>query len=321
MGKKRAYYYERGDEMRTIRIITTLFVFAMLLSACAGSNTNDLAGTVWELTAFDESSPIEGTVLTIEFEEDQVSGNTGCNLFSGSYEVDGDAISFGALAWTERGCMDPAGVMEQERRYMELLGAVKSFELEGGELRLFTDSQGSLTFEEQGDTPITASQPSPIPPKPTVEAQPTEEPVFEPPAGFLIYRAESIGVSVYIPESWVEHTVVEGEYVILQSYPKDKYVGGEGLEPGDTKCDLSLRPEGESRTTLIDQWKSNEMTTILSEEEIVLGSGEPAIRVELDSLGRSNVVITEIGGRVVTLGCFGDFSQFGEIAGTIRSIE
>jgi hypothetical protein len=128
-------------------------------------------------------------------------------------------------------------------------------------------------------------------------------------------------VSIYIPEGWVEHTVVEGEYVILLSYPVDKYVGGEGLEPGDTKCTLSLRPEGESRTTLVDQWKSDSMTMILSEEEIVLGSGEPAIRVELDNMGRSNVVITEIKGRVITLGCFGDFSQFDEIADTIRSIE
>jgi heat shock protein HslJ len=308
--------------MKTRGVAAVIFIFAVMLSACTGSSQTDLEGTAWVLAAFDKNSPIEGTILTIEFEGDQVSGNTGCNLFSGSYEVDGDAISFGALAWTERGCVDPEGVMEQERTYMELLGAAERFELEVDTLRIYADSQGSLTFEEQGDTPIASSQPSSIPPTATVEAPPpTEAPAFEPPEGFKEYRAESIGVSVHVPETWLEHTVVEGQYVILQSYPKDKYVGGEAFEPGDTKCDLGLRPEGESRTDLIDQWKSDSMTTILSEEEIVLGSGQPAIRVELDSRGRSNIVITEINGRVITLGCFGDFSDFDVIAGTLKSWE
>lgn len=308
--------------MRTLNTTTILLVFAMVLSACATGSANDLAGTAWMLVAFDGNSPIAGTQLTIEFEDGQASGNTGCNLFSGSYEVDGDEISFGALAWTERGCMEPEGVMQQEQSYMKLLGAAERYELEEGELRIFSESQGILTFRRQGDAPATSSQQSPVPPKATEEVPPpTEAPAFEPPAGFKEYRAESIGVLVYIPETWIEHTVVEGEYVILQSYPKDKYVGGEGLEPGDTKCDLGLRPEGESMTSLIDQWKSDSMATILSEGEIILGSGEPAIRVELDSMGRSNVVITEIGSRVVTLGCFGEFSQFDVIAGTIRSIE
>jgi len=309
-------------DLKTARIAMALPILVIMVSACASRSTKDLAGTAWVLNAFDGSSPIAGTQPTIEFEDDQVSGNTGCNLFSGSYEVDGDAISFGALAWTERGCMEPEGVMEQERRYMEYLGAAEGFELGEDELKIYAGSLGSLTFGKPGDTPSTSSQPSPLPPTATIEVPPpTDEPVFEPPGGFKEYRAESIGVSIYIPESWVEHTVVEGEYAILQSYPKDKYVGGEGLEPGDTKCDLSLRPEGESRRTLIDQWKSNEMTTILSEEEILLGSGRPAIRVELDSRGRSNVVITEIGGRVITLGWFGDFSDFDLIAGTLRAIE
>ena len=114
-------------------------------------------------------------------------------------------------------------------------------------------------------------------------------------------------------------TIVEGQYVILQSYPENKYVGGEMLEPGDTKCDLGLRPEGESTSHLIEVWETDPITTILSEEEIILQSGQPGIRIELDSMGQSKSVITEINERIVLLTCFGDFSQFDEIAATLRA--
>jgi heat shock protein HslJ len=314
--------WDEEIDMKTLKIAAVISILAIALSACVRSNSTELEGTAWVLTALGENRPIEGTQLTIAFEDDQVSGNTGCNLFSGSYKVDGDAIEFDGLSWTERGCMDPEGVMEQEQTYMGLLGVVQRFELDGDELQLFAGSQGSLIFERQGDSTTASLPPSPVPPTATAEIHATSEaPAFEPPAGFKKYQAESIGVSVYIPETWLEHTIVEGQYVILQSYPKNKYVGGEAFEPGDTKCDLGLRPEGESMTDLIDQWKSDSLTTILSEEEITLASGQLAIRVEMDSMGRSNSVITEIDGRVVVLTCFGDFTHFDEIAATINNID
>ena len=115
--------------------------------------------------------------------------------------------------------------------------------------------------------------------------------------------------------------VVEGEYVILQSYPENKYVGGEMLEPGDTKCDLGLRPLGSSEADLIEGWESDSLTTILSREDIVLQSGQPGIRVELDSMGRSISVIAEMNESVVVLTCFGDFSLFDAIAVTLKASE
>jgi hypothetical protein len=66
--------------------------------------------------------------------------------------------------------------------------------------------------------------------------------------------------------------MVDGEYAIFQSYPEDKYVGGEGREPGDTKCDLSIRPIGTRAEELIQQWQADSMTTIVSEEELILQS-------------------------------------------------
>ncbi|MGB2955689.1 MAG: hypothetical protein WBB64_06935, partial [Anaerolineales bacterium] len=132
----------------------------------------------------------------------------------------------------------------------------------------------------------TVEQLSSLPDTPTSDIQePTKTPVFEPPVGFIEYQDPSTGISIYIPGSWTVTGVIEGQYAIFSSYPEDKYVGGGKRESGDTKCDLNIRPQGESVDNLIQQWKSNDMTTILSEQEIILSSGQPGFRFELNNMG------------------------------------
>jgi Tol biopolymer transport system component len=127
------------------------------------------------------------------------------------------------------------------------------------------------------------------------------------------------GVAVYIPDSWIVTQIDPGQFAILQSYPEDKYVGGEGFQPGDSKCDLAIRPPEVSETEVIQGIRTESITTILSENEIVLGSGQPGVRLEVDSLGRANTLITTVNERVVLLTCFGELEPFDEIAGTIGS--
>ena len=115
--------------------------------------------------------------------------------------------------------------------------------------------------------------------------------------------------------------MVDGEYAIFQSYPEDKYVGGEGRDPGDTKCDLNIRPAGTHAEELVQQWQSDSMTTIVSEEEFTLQSGLTGQRFVIDSMGRATVFITELNQRVVILTCFGDFALVDEIAVTLKTSE
>jgi hypothetical protein len=129
------------------------------------------------------------------------------------------------------------------------------------------------------------------------------------------------GVSVYVPESWVVIEVIPGESAILQSYPEDKYVGGGGQHPGDTKCDLTIRPPDIDMASHMQQLKSDPTVTIVSEQEITLQSGKPGTRLEVDSMGRSLSLITEVDERVVVLTCFGELEPFDEIAVTIGASE
>jgi len=60
------------------------------------------------------------------------------------------------------------------------------------------------------------SRPHPIPTKPPAEVQePIPTQPFEPPAGFKEYQAAAVGISVYIPESWVITGIIDGQYAIL----------------------------------------------------------------------------------------------------------
>jgi peptidyl-Lys metalloendopeptidase len=163
-------------------------------------------------------------------------------------------------------------------------------------------------------TPVAAATPT--------EGPPTATPTPEPPAGFRRYVHGPSGVSVWVPESW---TVIEpgphGGSTILQSYPQDKYVGGEARQPGDTKCDLTVHPPGTSVADVVARTKSNPDLTVVSEGEIVLHSGQSGIRREIESLGRSLSLYTEINEQVVVLTCFGELAPFDEIAVTLGAAE
>jgi len=168
----------------------------------------------------------------------------------------------------------------------------------------------------------TPQRPTPAPPTSTVQIQePTVSAAFEPPPGFKQYQDSVVGVSVFVPDSWVVTQIVPGQSAILQSYPEGKYVGGEAFEPGDTKCDLTIRPPEIDVASHMQQLRSDSSLTIVSEQEIVLQSGKPGIRMEVDSMGRTVSLFTEVSGRVVVLACFGELAPFDEIAVTLSEGE
>ena len=299
-----------------------IIVVTFVVSACSGglsSSHIDLDGSAWVLTAINNDTAIVGNPPTLEFEGNQVVGNGSCNIYSGSYEVKGDRIKFGPLARTEMYCMEPEGVMDQEQTYLEILGAAQRFELTENILMIYSDSGETLAFQTRLSVSVATS---PLPAEQLNQELPTITRVpVDPPAGFKEYKDTVTGISIYIPENWTVTGVVDGEYAILQFYPEDKYVGGEARELGDTKCDLNIRPTGTRVEELIQQWQSDSMTDIVSEEEFSLQSGLTGKRFVIDSMGRATVFITELNQRVVILSCFGDFTVVDEIAITLKTTE
>jgi len=333
--------------------IAVLVAVAIALTACGAlgsggsSDTNALRDTAWELVSLGGSELIPGTTITLRFAapgapETGISGRAGCNTYGGGYKATRESLTFSGVYATEMACMDPAGVMEQERAYLDALYAAASYQVVpdggGGDRLELYDGDGALlmVFVPEGiasaqATIVAAATPTAVPPTamPTVvppTATRTPEPPTlapEPPAGYSEYVDPASGVSLWLPEGWLAVAPVpepppdQSRTTILQSYPLDEYVGGEPFRPGDSKCDLTTYPAGVRAADVLARTRSGPRLTVLTQQEIVLNSGRVGVRREIESMGRSLSMVVEVGERAVTLTCFGELAPFDEIAVTL----
>jgi len=134
---------------RHLATLTLATIILLSVAACAlpGLPTGDpLKGTSWRLVTLGGAGLVPGTQITATFEDGQVHGSAGCNSYGGSYQVSGDKLTMDAMFMTEMACMDPQGVMDQERQYLEMLGMAQTFKLSGGQLQVFSAGGEVLTF-------------------------------------------------------------------------------------------------------------------------------------------------------------------------------
>jgi heat shock protein HslJ len=134
--------------MKTIHTVSTVAVALCLtlLGACGGGTSKDpLKGTSWALTAIDGTPPAEGSTLTVQFTDGQISGSSGCNSYGGLYEVKGDSITTDSIVMTLMACVD-SGVMEQEQTFLQYLQDAQTFKLSEGQLQVFRSDGKALTF-------------------------------------------------------------------------------------------------------------------------------------------------------------------------------
>ena len=120
---------------------------------CGGSagqpaeHGNELAGTYWTLTELAGAPPLAGTVITLDFAASCLTEQSGCNYYSGTCTVTGaGTLTIGELAQTAMACAGPAGIMEQERRYLDALGDAATYSLVAGLLSLATTADRALVF-------------------------------------------------------------------------------------------------------------------------------------------------------------------------------
>jgi heat shock protein HslJ len=118
------------------------FVAACTDTASQAGGEAGLAGTTWEVTGYDDGSQavtsvLAGTSITANFGENgTLTGNSGCNEYSGPFKVTGNQIGIGPLSSTRKACGDPAGVMEQEAQYLAALENAQVFIVEDNTLEL-----------------------------------------------------------------------------------------------------------------------------------------------------------------------------------------
>ncbi len=118
---------------------------------------------VWTLTVFVEPrvvsarrtdyshtiDVIPGIEITIEFGKDGVSGSGGCNMYSGTASVDDSTLEVRVTMGTGAWCHDADGLMEQERRYLDILSRVSFYRIFGNQMSLHTSNDEALLFRSK----------------------------------------------------------------------------------------------------------------------------------------------------------------------------
>lgn len=95
---------------------------------CGGKPAALLHGAEWRVEAIDGSAIDAAPPVTLRFGSDgRLDGHGSCNGYRARYSLDGETLSFGRPASTERACTP--SVMQQESRFFETLAQVRRFEI------------------------------------------------------------------------------------------------------------------------------------------------------------------------------------------------
>lgn len=103
-----------------------------------------LANTSWNLIALNNGKEAVVTLaadteITAMFTEDgTMAGSSGCNTYRATWATEGESIDMGPPMGTKKMC-EGEGVMEQEARFLELLGLATRYRLDTTTLEMFDD--------------------------------------------------------------------------------------------------------------------------------------------------------------------------------------
>jgi copper homeostasis protein (lipoprotein) len=110
---------------------------------CAPDVHAELIGTYWKLVelkgqAVTTPENMKEAHMILAAQDSRVHGHAGCNNYFGTFQADGETLSFSPLGSTMMAC--PQG-MDTEQAFLAALGATTRFEISGQFLELYAEDQ------------------------------------------------------------------------------------------------------------------------------------------------------------------------------------
>jgi len=94
---------------------------------CGGEPATLLQGKEWVVEDIDRGGIIDRSRVTLNFDaQGRVFGRSGCNTYNGRYTLTGENLTVASPVTTLKACAE--SLMQQERRFLEILGDVQRFE-------------------------------------------------------------------------------------------------------------------------------------------------------------------------------------------------
>lgn len=140
-------------------VISSLFMLlSLMLSACTESEsdspkpmtvTSDSSSsevafeslendTSWQITAWEQGgvavASLPAVEISVDLDNKQISGFSGCNNFGGSFTLAGEDITIGQLRSTQRSCEET--IMNQEAQFLQAIQSVQRITSDGDQLIL-----------------------------------------------------------------------------------------------------------------------------------------------------------------------------------------
>lgn len=115
---------------------------------CGGEPMQLLLGE-WLVTDIGGAKPVDGSRATLAFGEDgRLYGSGSCNRYTASFKLTGESLTVGQAASTMMAC--EAKLMDQERRFLDILQQVQRFEIGGAGELVLIDSGGRRITARRG---------------------------------------------------------------------------------------------------------------------------------------------------------------------------
>ena len=113
---------------------------------CGGEIMTAIEGG-WRVIRLGNDLLPQGVTATVVFDsEGRASGRSGCNRFTGGYQLSGEGLSFGQIAGTRMAC--PPAESETEQRFLDLLQKVTRVTPgENGQLRLMAGDEQAVVLD------------------------------------------------------------------------------------------------------------------------------------------------------------------------------
>jgi putative lipoprotein len=125
----------------------SLALFSLLaLSACATASLGPRFDGRELVAEAVNDIPVTGSrPPTLRLDNGRATGSAGCNSFSAPYTLSEERIEFGPVASTEMAC--EAAAMEQERSFLSILAAARSYSRYGnGALSIIAPDGRAIRF-------------------------------------------------------------------------------------------------------------------------------------------------------------------------------
>ena len=133
-------------------LLTLLLTVSAALAMETNKQTATLPGSAWQVTTFAGQPPLADHPITFEFDnEGNIAGDSSCNRFGGTCAIEGNTIKVGPLRSTRRAC-EPE-IMQQEQKFLVLLGAVTSWESDADGTLVLRGEGGEIRAQKRTDTP------------------------------------------------------------------------------------------------------------------------------------------------------------------------